>query len=93
MKKVIFLAVLMVAMISFSQSVKAQTPVQFNLSMEVAKYIETTPTPLDFNFGVATHNPSTANMELVSSAKGVWNIAYANCPFSVTISGNNERAI
>lgn len=89
MKKLIFLSVFMIAMISFSQSVRAQNPVQFNLSMEVAKYIETTPTPLDFNFGVATHNPSTANMELVSSAKGVWNIAYANCPFSVTISGNN----
>lgn len=76
-------------MITLSKSAKAQSPVQFNLSMEVAKYIETAPSPLDFNFGVAIHNPNSKNMELVSSAKGVWNIAYANCPFSVTISGNN----
>ena len=92
MKKVIFLAVLMVAMISFSQSVKAQTPVQFNLSMEVAKYIETTPSPLSFNFGTATYNQyfgSPGNMDLYQSAENSWDLAYANCGFSVTLSGDN----
>lgn len=82
----------MIAVICFVQKANAQTPVTFNLSMQVAKYIETTPTPLDFNFGTATHNVywgAPGNMDLYYPATGSWDLAYANCGFSVTLSGDN----
>ena len=95
MKKVIFLSVLVIAMISFSQSARAQSPVQFDLSMEVSKYIETTPSPLTVNLGTASysvHNSSPGNMNLSQSVENSWDLAYANCGFSVTLSGDNPAA-
>lgn len=60
--------------------------VALNLSMTVDKYIETTPGPLSWNLGTTVHS---SNGEQIYGVVNEWDIAYANCPFSVTITGNN----
>jgi hypothetical protein len=59
----------------------------FNLSMTVDKYIEVMASPVSFDFGTTVHSDGAE--QLCSSNTGVWNLAYANCPFKVTISGTN----
>jgi len=86
MKKVL-LSIFAIIMVC---SVKAINPGQsatFNLKMTVDKYIEAMASPVDFNFGTTAHTILKA--EELCGNTGSWNLAYANCPFSVTISGNN----
>ena len=86
MKK--FFGILAIAIaIGFAQSASAQKSATFNLKMTVDKYIEAMASPVDFNFGTTQHTILKAE-ELCGNI-GSWNLAYANCPFSVTISGNN----
>jgi len=78
---------------AFGQSSDATT---FNLSMTVDKYIESIPT-VNWDFGTTVHNGwgggnpkeglNTALPE--GSGWGQWDLAYANCGFSVTVSGSN----
>lgn len=86
MKKLISFLAIMFAMVIFVQTASAQTPVQFNLSMTVDKYIETGESPVNLPLGTTTH---VGNREQLNGDIGEWNLAYANCGFSVTISGNN----
>lgn len=83
----VLMAFLLVGGTCFAQTTGNVT---FNLSMTVDKYIEVTPGSLSFDFGTTIHN---GNREELNSALtgpwGEWDLAYANCPFSVTISGNN----
>lgn len=90
MKRFLFFAVVILAIASQATKVQAQN-VKFDFTMTVPAYIETMPSPVSFNFGTAEHNPTTGNLELTNSAKGEWDIAYANCPFSVTITGDNPN--
>lgn len=64
------------------------TSATFNLSMTVDKYIEVMASPVSFDFGTTVHSDGAE--QLCSSNTGVWNLAYANCPFKVTISGSNS---
>ncbi len=94
MKKLLMLSVVMFAMVCI---VKAQNSASasFNLSMTVDKYIETTSSPLSFDFGTTMNHSyygAVRNEDLYYGANGSWNLAYANCPFSVTLSGQNAAA-
>lgn len=93
MKKLIFLSMLLVATVMFVSEVKAQTTdnVTFNLSMTVDKYIECMPSPVSWDFGTTSHQVDYGGpMESLYGSLGQWNVGYANCPFSITISGNNN---
>ena len=65
-----------------------QQSATFNLKMNVDKYIEAMCGPVDFNFGTTQHVGITKAEELCGKT-GAWDLAYANCPFSITITGNN----
>lgn len=87
MKKFYVLATMFVAMFVYTQVAQAQNnPVNINLSMTVDKYIETTESPLSWHVGTTEH---IANAEVLNGGLKEWNLAYANCPFSVTITGDN----
>jgi hypothetical protein len=88
MKKLMSFLAIMFVMALFVQNVNAQLSgtANFNLSMTVEKYIETAPSPLNWNFGTTTH---IGKREQLNGNAGEWNLAYTNCPFSITISGNN----
>lgn len=94
MKKLIIFSVLLVATMMFvTNQSKAQTTddVTFNLSMTVDKYIECMPSPVSWDFGTTSHQVNYGGpMESLYGAMGEWNVGYANCPFSITISGNND---
>jgi len=88
MKK--FFGILAIAIaVCFAQSVSSQKSATFNLKMNVSNYIEVMASPVDFNFGTTTHDGTYAHSQSLYGATGEWNLAYCNCPFSVTISGNN----
>lgn len=92
MKKVFLFLAIMFAVAIFVQ-VQAQNSddVTFNLSMTVDKYIETTPGPLNWDFGTTSHQVAYGGpMESLYGAMGEWNLAYANCPFSITVEGDND---
>ncbi len=92
MKKVFGILTLLCVMALFVQNVAAQNTgvANFNLSMTVDKYIETTPSPLSWDFGTTTHSASYGpSREELYGTMGQWDLAYVNCPFSVTVSGNN----
>jgi len=95
MKKVILSAMAICLIFVFTSNVNAQPnqysdDVSFNLSMTVDKYIETAPGPIDWDFGTTDHSTSWGpSRESLYGSLGEWDIAYANCPFSVTISGDN----
>lgn len=64
--------------------------VTFNLKMTVDKYIETAPSPINWDFGLTTHSLANGSHErLYGDNPGEWDLAYANCPFSITIDGDN----
>jgi len=64
--------------------------VNFDLSMTVDEYIEAMPGPVEFDFGTTSHSTSWGpSREQLYGATGEWDLAYVNCPFSVTISGDN----
>jgi hypothetical protein len=87
MKKLFGILVIAIA-IGFAQNANAQgKSATFNLKMNVSNYIEAMASPVNFNFGTTQHTILKAE-ELCGNV-GSWNLAYANCPFSVTISGNN----
>jgi len=76
--------------IGFAQTVSAQgKSATFNLKMTVDKYIETTPTPINFYYGTTGHENNAQSLDGGGVAGIQWNIAYANCPFSITLSGDN----
>jgi len=87
MKKFFGILAIAIAM-CFVQSVNAQKSASFNLKMHVDKYIEVMCSPVNFDFGTTNHNNLGKAEELCGNT-GSWNLAYANCPFSVTISGDN----
>ena len=87
MKKVFGILVIAIAMCC-AQSASAQPKsATFNLKMNVDKYIEAMCGPVNFNFGTTTHK---SGYEGLVGNTGSWDLAYANCPFSITISGSNE---
>ena len=92
MKKVFGFTVIAIAMFC-AQNVNAQgksATANFNLKMTVDKYIEVMCSPVDWNFGTTTHQVAYGGpIESLYGQQGEWNLAYANCPFSITISGNN----
>lgn len=89
MKKIILAFMLVTAML-FVVNAQPSANASFNLSMTVSKYIETTPSPLNWNFGSTSHQVAYGGpIESLYGAMGQWNLAYANCPFSVTVAGNN----
>ncbi len=99
MKRIIILATMFVAMIAYVQTAQAQNTAtaSFNLSMTVDKYIETTASPLEFDFGTTRSNvyygaPRNEDLYDGWGNAGEWNLAYANCPFSVTLSGDNPAS-
>lgn len=91
MKKVLF-SIFAMAIMAFSAQATVpggqHNSTTFNLKMNVDKYIEAMCGPVDFNFGTTQHVGITKAEELCGKT-GSWDLAYANCPFSVTISGNN----
>jgi len=91
MKKffILFAAILLVASMSFAQSTANET---FNLSMTVDKYLETAPGPISFDFGTTMHFTAPSREELFAAFYGPWgewDLAYANCPLTITVSGDN----
>jgi len=86
MKKVFGILVIAIAMCC-AQTASAQKSATFNLKMNVSNYIEAMCGPVDFNFGTTQHQ--SAGYEGLVGNTGSWNLAYANCPFSITISGSN----
>lgn len=89
MKKIALIFAFMIVAVAFTQA-QTTASASFNLSMTVDKYIETTPSPLTWNFGTTSHQVAYGGpMESLYGAMGQWNLAYANCPFAITISGNN----
>ncbi len=80
-----------IASVFLMQSLSAQHSgsATFNLKMTVDKYIEVMPSPVTFDFGITRQSGYGGAHEDLYGRMGEWNLAYANCPFSVTISGNN----
>lgn len=89
MKKVMSFMAIAIAMVCLVQTAQAQTA-NFNLQMTVTPYIETMQSPVTFNFGSTNHDGMYAKSQSLYGNTGEWNLAYANCPFSVTIAGNND---
>lgn len=92
MKKLLSFSAILIAMVCFVQTAQAQTPVQFNLSMTVDKYIETVTSPINVNLGTTLHSSNAEGLNTAVPQGSGWlqgNLAYANCLFSVTISGDN----
>lgn len=87
---VLFAALVLVAGMSFGQNTDS---VNFELSMTVDEYIETIQNPVSFDFGTTIH---TGNREELNTAltgpTGEWNFAYANCGFTLTVSGDNPAS-
>lgn len=84
---VLFAAILLVAGMSFGQTPKSTT---FNLSLYLNEYIETMPGPVDVNLGSTTHQTYYGNEEwYYNFSPKTWDLAYANCPFKITITGDN----
>ncbi len=69
----------------------AQQSTTFNLSLTVNPYIQTMPGPVNVNLGSTRHNAGYGtNQEwFYDTAPQSWDLAYANTPFTVTVSGNN----
>lgn len=91
MKKVlsVLFALTLIAGLSFAQSTGSAS---FDLKMTVDKYIETATSPISFDFGTTMNNSyygAPRNEDLYYPAWGEWNIAYANCGFSVSLTGDN----
>lgn len=90
MKNLMILAVMTFCLFAVSKANAQTDEVQFKLSMTVDKYIEAAPGPINWDFGTTSHSTSWGpSRESLDGTMGEWNIAYANCPFSVTISGDN----
>ena len=96
MKRLMSFVAIMIVAVMFVQTVNAQSSASanFNLSMTVDEYIETAPGAVDFNFGTTRSNvyygaPRNEDLYDGWGNTGEWDLAYANCPFSVTLSGNN----
>jgi len=90
MKKVlsVLFALTLIAGLSLAQG--ASDNVQLNLSLNLKPYIETMPGPVDVNLGSTVHQTYYGNEEwYYNFSPQVWNLAYANCPFSVNIAGDN----
>ncbi|MBD3282127.1 MAG: hypothetical protein GF387_00770 [Candidatus Portnoybacteria bacterium] len=79
---VIFTVLLLTVGMSFAQNTDQ---VLINLSLTLDEYIECVPGPVDLNLGTTYRS---GNSERMYTTKGL-DIAYANCPFSVTIEGDN----
>ncbi len=89
MKKFALIFAFMIVAVVFVQA-QTTASASFNLSMTVDKYIETTPSPLNWDFGTTSHQVAYGGpMESLYGTMGQWNLGYANCPFSVTVAGNN----
>ena len=88
MKKlfILFAAILLVAGMSFAQGLSDTT--QFNLSLDMVRYIESLPT-VDWFLGTTHYTASYGPPRLEIHVGNQWDLAYANCPFQVTISGSN----
>jgi len=82
---IVLAVLLLVGSTCFGQS-KSTT---FNLSLYLNEYIETMPGPVSVDLGHTFHydyfNAETYGMVELNP----WDFAYANCPFRVTITGDN----
>lgn len=86
MKKLVLSIVAIFAIVLFANAQDSST---FNLSMTVDEYIECTSGPIAINFGTTSHN---SNAEQLFAHSQYMDLAYANCPFSITISGDNAAS-
>lgn len=81
-----------IAMICLTTVVNAQNTgsSSLSLSMTVDQYIETGPLE-SWNLGLTSHatGGGVGSREQLYSTTKEWNLAYANCGFTVSISGNN----
>jgi hypothetical protein len=76
-------AIVLVAGMPFGQTQSTT----FNLSLYLNEYIETMPGPVDVNLG---HTWQRNTSEVYGmGGPDPWDFAYANCPFRITISGDN----
>jgi hypothetical protein len=90
MKKVFFVLFVFAAMTTASFAQGTTDSTVLNLSMTLDKYIETMPGPVSWNIGTTGYtNAWGPAREFVYSPLGQWNLAYANCPFRVSITGDN----
>ncbi len=87
MKRVLLSMAIVIAAALFVQ-VNAQTSgsATFNLKMTVDKYIEMLPQPPELFLGTTSH---VGNAEFLDGSFRGWDLAYANCPFSLTLAGQN----
>lgn len=88
MKKVLsfLFALTLIAGMSFAQG--ASDNVQLNLSLNLMPYIETMPGPVSWDLGNTTHYVAY-DVENIYGKTNSWDLAYANCPFKITITGDN----
>jgi len=96
MKRLIVLTSLFTvfAFMAMTANVQAQSSdnVTLDFVMTVDEYIEVMEAPENAtDFGITSHETAWGynNEGLISEIKS-WNLAYANCPFDVTIEGNND---
>jgi hypothetical protein len=84
-KKILFslLALAMITTVSFGQTLGGSSAI--NMSVTVNKYIETMPAK-NWNLGGTFRAFGT---EIAMAGSETYNLAYANCGFSVTVSGSN----
>jgi len=90
MKKLLFglLALVVMTAVSFGQGSTDNTTITLNLNL--MPYIETM-NPVTVDLGNTRHNSSYAPSKewYYDFLPQAWNLAYANCPFRVTIAGDN----
>jgi len=88
MKKVLFalLAIVMIATVSFGQTT-GNTTIKMTLTLD--KYIEVVPGPLDWDLGITNHFWAS---EWAMASSPSWDLAYANCGFTATVSGENPAS-
>jgi len=93
MKKEITIVFLVLMIFTFSNIVVANEnesdSVNINMSLYLDEYIETMG-DVNWYLGETSHHDHH-NAEIIYGEEKNWNIAYANCPFSVTIAGNNPK--
>ncbi|HKK54531.1 MAG TPA: hypothetical protein VJ926_03365 [Patescibacteria group bacterium] len=75
---------------AMTTNVQAQSSDQteINMSLTVDEYIEAVPS-IDWDLGETNHNAGRNKEEIYGVSSPDMDIAYANCPFSVTLNGDN----
>jgi len=93
MYKKFFVLVVAIALVTvgmgFGQG--ASDTVNFSLTLDMMKYIECVPGPISWFLGTTHYTTAWGPPRLEIYVSNEWDLAYANCPFQVTISGNNDN--